>query len=192
MRSGWRRGAHELWHGQAIEVLSRNTKVGSVCRELREGYTSTTWLLRWLTVTLRHLKWSKVMESYGDVAGKHTKKLVPVIVLSLLLVYREQKHLRPKLDQVHVPREQSWAWLILHQWESHHSNQVRKTEKNKLLTLHLTWSPDVVRRIISNSTLRHTPILFTSTVHVVSVSLVILWLGYSVVQSTIKLSVIND
>lgn len=81
------------------------------------------------------------MESYENDAGKHA---TPVTVLSHLLVYREQKHRRPKLDHAHVPRGWSRARLILHQWESHHSNQVpvislggwreRETEKNKVLT----------------------------------------------------------
>ena len=30
-------GGCKLWHGQGIEVLSRDIKVGSICRELKEG-----------------------------------------------------------------------------------------------------------------------------------------------------------
>lgn len=117
MRAGWRGwrarglgGVRKLWHGWAIEVLSRNTKVGLVCRELKEG----AWKHGCSGDLLSHWScWIKVIMKL-----EYTQRSC------WMLVYRDQKHLRPELHYTHVPRELSWAWLILHQWESHRSNQV--------------------------------------------------------------------
>lgn len=127
------RGGSQVVAGRAIEVLSRNTKVGLVCWELKEGCAlKKTWLFRWLIVTLEQFKWKNIVIAHKNGSLQSFHKCWCIC---------EQKHLRPKLDYAHVPRELSRAWLILHQWESHHSNQVpaawedgESREKNKVLT----------------------------------------------------------
>lgn len=99
---GW--GGRKLWHGWAIEVLSRSTMVRLVCSQKKRNMAAQ--VIRWYVL-------------YSNGSRICTKKPAPHIVF-----FRTCKHLRPKLDYAHIPRELSRAWLILHQWESHHSNQV--------------------------------------------------------------------
>lgn len=91
--------------------VKQEHKGGAGLQGVKRRLCMKTWLFRWLIVTL------ELLNKSNNEAGIYTK-------INWMLIYRDQKHLRPELHYTHVPRELSWAWLILHQWESHRSNQV--------------------------------------------------------------------